>query len=71
MLGANVALNAFDNVGAQDAAVGREPSSMTLPNIDYWRVGNIGGVAVDSSGLGQAVSTRSSCIAASVDSGSN
>ncbi len=55
MLCGNVALNALDNVIAYHAAVGRETGSITVPLVDYTKLGNFGGVSLGTHDRGEAV----------------
>ena len=56
ILCANVALNALPNVIAQQTAVGREASTITVPTIDYSVLQNFGGLSLGSWSGGESVS---------------
>jgi FkbM family methyltransferase len=53
VLCANLALNSISNVDAHWAAVGAESCCVQVPNLDYTRRGNFGGVAVHPGDFGE------------------
>jgi FkbM family methyltransferase len=55
MLCGNLALNAIDNVFAQNSAVGRSTGSITVPSVDYAKPGNFGAVSLAGSREGEIV----------------
>lgn len=55
ILCANVALNALGNVHAQLAAVGKEPSTITVPALDYSTFQNFGGLTLGEWTTGERV----------------
>jgi FkbM family methyltransferase len=55
MLCGNLALNAIINVFAHNSAIGREPGSITVPPVDYAKVGNFGGVSLRGRKEGETV----------------
>ena len=52
---ANLALNSLTNVMAQQAALGGEAGHIVVPNIDYGRIANFGGVALGQYDRGEKV----------------
>jgi len=52
---ANLAVNSVVNVDARHAAAGAEAGLVTVPDIDYTRPGNFGGIAVDAFSSGRKV----------------
>jgi len=52
---ANLALNSITNVDARHAAAGAEPGWVLIPDIDYTRRGNFGGVSVNDFTAGSKV----------------
>jgi FkbM family methyltransferase len=55
MLCGNLALNAITNVFGHNSAIGHEPGSITVPPVDYAKVGNFGGVSLRGRTEGEAV----------------
>ncbi len=55
ILCANVAINALGNVYTHQAAVGREPGSITVPPLDYTEVRNYGGLPLGEWTEGESV----------------
>ena len=58
LLAANVALGALDNVRTEHAAVGAAPGEIMVPNIDYAKGGNFGGLALGEYDAGEPVPVR-------------
>lgn len=52
---ANLALNSLTQVDARQSAVGAEPGQVLIPDIDYHRPGNFGGVEVSAFASGHPV----------------
>ncbi len=52
---ANLALNSLTNVVAQQSALGAEPGHIVVPNVDYGRIGNFGGLALGEHERGERV----------------
>jgi len=52
---ANLALNSIINVDARCAAVGSEKGCARIPNVDYTKFGNFGGIAVCTHNEGHSV----------------
>lgn len=52
---ANLALNSITNVIAQQATLGAEPVHIVVPNIDYGKANNFGGVALGGFARGEKV----------------
>src|SRR6266436_2893595 len=55
MLCGNLALNAIDNVFAQNSAVSRSTGSIAVPSVDYAKPGNFGAVSLAGSREGEIV----------------
>jgi FkbM family methyltransferase len=55
MLCGNIALNALTNVFANHLALGRDAGTVLVPQLDYARPGNYGGIALGSSPSGERV----------------
>src|SRR5262249_54417426 len=51
----NLALNAIDNVVAHNSAAGRSTGSITVPSVDYTKLGNFGAVSLTGSRQGDIV----------------
>lgn len=52
---ANVALNGFGNVMTLHAAAGAQPGMIHVPQPDYAKAGNFGGIALNAAGGGEPV----------------
>src|SRR5262249_2092878 len=52
---ANLAMNSIVNVDARNAAAGAEPGWVLIPDIDYTRTGNFGGIAANAFTSGRRV----------------
>src|SRR5262245_57640837 len=51
----NLALNAIDNVVAHNSAAGHSTGSITVPSVDYTKLGNFGAVSLTGSRQGDIV----------------